>query len=185
MANIDNPHGLRPLMRRMGGGMSDLVLYHKAVAYSSAIFRWDPVTRLAGVLNGPASGITPGTTLYAGVASRYSAASTIEDTAKPGGGLGVIGHPDDLFDVQEDNSGAANAVLAKMGYNANLTGTAGGTPTADNSNVELSGTSIATTGTLDVRINRLVEDPTNAYGAWARLEVKFNKHLFNVGVTAT
>lgn len=187
MANVDNPHGLKPLMRRFGGGASQLFPYTKAVGYAQAIFRWDPVTRLAGVLNGPASGITPGTTLYQGVAAESSLASTAAE-------MNIFDHPDDLFDVQEDNSGASNVVAAKMGYNANLSTTAGGSPTRDNSNVELSGTSIAVTGTLDVRVIRLVPDGSgtalagysgNAYGAWARLEVKFNKHLMNVGVTAT
>lgn len=180
MANVDNPHGLRPLMRTISGGAPQLNPYTKAAAYGQAVYRWDPVTQLAGVINGPASGITPGTTLYLGVSMEWSAASVLRE-------LLVMDDRHAVYDVQEDNSGAANAVAAKMGYNANLTTTAGGTPTRDNSNVELSGTSIAVTGTLDVRILRLVNDATitNNYGAWARLEVVFNKHLHNVGVTAT
>ncbi len=166
-------------MRNFGGGASELSPYTKAAAYAYAIFKHDPVTQLAGVLNGPASGITPGTTNLVGVAAQNSAASTLLDPFM------VYDSPLSLFDVQEDASGAANAVAAKMGYLANLTTTAGGTPTPDNSNVELSGTSINTTSSLDVKIMKLIKDPTNAYGAWARLEVMINKHLHNPLVTAT
>ena len=179
MANVDNPHGLMPLMRQLGGGASELTPYTKAAAYAYKISRWDPVTLLAGVLNGPESGITPGTTQLIGVAAAHSAVSTLADPFM------VYDSPLELFDVQEDASGAANAVAAKMGYNANLALAAGGTPTRDCSACELSGTSIATTGTLDVKILKLITDPNNAYGAWARLMVKINKHLLNPGVTAT
>lgn len=170
MANVNNPHGLRPLMRSWGGGPLEAAKLLKAVGYAAALFRWDPVTQLAGYLNGPASGITPGTTYYRGVTLNPGAASTATEHQ-------VIVNPWALFDVQEDNSGAANVVQAKMNYNANLTTTAGGTPTADNSNVALSGTSIAVTATLDVRITALLEAEDNALGAYARLEVRFNKHL--------
>lgn len=178
MANVDNPHGLRPLMRTLAGGAPEVNAYTKAAAYGAAIFRWDPVTQLAGVLNGPASGITPGTTLYLGVALEHSPASTLKQ-------LLVCDARDAVYEAQENNSGAANAVAAKMGYNANLTTTAGGSPTDQTSKVQISGTSIAVTGTLDVRILRLLAAPDNEYGAWARLEVVFNKHLRTPGVTAT
>jgi hypothetical protein len=97
----------------------------------------------------------------------------------------VITAPFAIFEIQEDASGAANVVAAKMGYNANITTTAGGTPTADNSNVALSGTSINTTATLDLRIIKLDEAEDNAYGANARLEVRFNKHLDGPATPAT
>lgn len=178
MANVNNPHGLRPLMRTHAGGQPQVEPYTKAAAYGSAIYKWDPVTLLAGVLNGPASGITPGTTRYLGVALNYSLASLLATML-------VMDDPLALFEAQEDNSGASNAVAAKMGYNANLTTTAGATVTRDNSAVQVSGTSIATTSSLDVNILRLLNTPDNAYGAWARLELKFNKHLKNPEVTVT
>lgn len=179
MANVDNPHGLMPTGRCLLGGAVTLGRYIKAAAYAYAIYKWDQVTVLDGYLNGPASGITPGTTQLQGVASKYSLASVLDDA------FDVYDQPDAVFDVQEDNSGAANAVQAKTHYLANLTTGAGGSPTRDNSNVELSGTSINTTNTLDVKMLKLVPDPSNAFGAWARFEVKINKHLLNPGVTAT
>ncbi len=177
MANVNNPHGLRPLMRNLFGGCPGMEPYTKAVGYAQAIYRFDPVTQLAGVLNGPASGITPGTTNYQGVSMDFSLASVAAT-------LLIMDSPYAVFESQEDNSGAANLVAAKMGYNANLTTTAGDA-TLKNSKVQVSGTSINTTATLDVRILRLLNVPTNAYGAYGVVELVFNKHLLNFGVTAT
>ncbi len=185
MANVNNPFGLKPLMRNRSGGPVGLEDYVIESGYAYAIYKWDPVTELAGVLNGPASGITPGTTLYRGVAIDFNAASTGRGgTASLNPPMGVCDSPEAIFESQEDNSGAANAVQAKMGYNANLTTTAGDA-TLKQSKVQVSGTSINTTSSLDVRIRRLVKDASNAYGAYARLELIFNKHLGNFGVTAT
>lgn len=178
MANVNNPHGLKPLMRTMAGGNPGCEPYTKAVGYAQAIFKWDPVTLLAGVLNGPASGITPGTTRYLGVNLAWSPASTAAV-------LLIMDSPDAIFEAQEDNSGAANVVAAKMGYDANLTTTAGASVTRDNSAVQVSGTSINTTSSLDVNLLRLLNDPTNAYGAYGRLELIFNKHLKNKEITVT
>lgn len=178
MANVNNPHGLRPLMRSLAGGPVEAEPLEKQASYAYAIYRWDPVTQLGGYLNGPANGITPGTTYYKGVSLNFSLASV--DAVHQ-----VIVNPGAMFEAQEDASGAANVVAAKMGYNANLTTTAGGTPTRDNSEVQVSGTSINTTASLDVRIHRLELSVDNAYGANARLEVRFNKHLDTAATPAT
>ncbi len=177
MANVNNPHGLRPLMRTLAGGAPECESYTKEVGYGQAIYIWDPVTLLAGVLNGPASGITAGTTRYLGVSLGASVASTAAT-------LLVMVSPDAMYEAQEDNSGASNLVAAKMGYNANLTTTAGDA-TLLRSKVQVSGTSINTTSTLDVNIARLLADPTNAYGAYGRVEIKFNTHLMSREVTVT
>lgn len=177
MANVNNPHGLRPLMRTDSGGAPECEGYTKALAYGQAIYIWDPVTLLAGVLNGPASGITPGTTRYLGVALNASLASLLATMV-------VMTARDAMYEAQEDASGAANVVAAKMGYNANLT-TDAGDATRLVSKVQISGTSINTTSSLDVNIRRLYNVPDNAYGANARLEIKFNKHLQNPEVTQT
>jgi hypothetical protein len=178
VANVNNPHGLRPLMRNFQGGRVSAEYFTKEVGYGQAIYVWDPVTLLAGVLNGPASGITPGTTRYLGVVlGPGSPASTAAQ-------LLVVRSRDAVYECQEDASGAANVVAAKMGYNANLTTTAGDS-TRLTSKVQVSGTSINTTSSLDVHIERLVNAPDNAYGANARLEIRFNKHLDNPEVTQT
>ncbi len=177
MANVNNPHGLRPLMRNQDGGSPECEFYTKAAAYGQAIYQWDPVTLLAGVLNGPASGITPASTRYLGVSLNASLASVLASHL-------IMNSNKAMYEAQEDNSGAANVVAAKMGYNANLTTTAGDA-TLKRSKVQVSGTSIDVTSSLDVKIHRLLADPTNAYGAYGRLEIQFNKHLMNAEVTVT
>ena len=178
MANVNNPHGLRPLMRTDAGGAPECENYTKEVGYAAAIYIWDPVTLLAGVLNGPASGITAGTTRYLGVCMGPGSAASIAAA------LLIMTSRDAMYEAQEDNSGAANVVAAKMGYDANLTTTAGDA-TRFTSKVQVSGTSINTTSSLDVNIRRLLAVIDNAYGAYARLEIKFNKHLQNPEVTQT
>jgi hypothetical protein len=182
VANVNNPFGLEPLMRSAGGGFPQTEQWTKAAAYGYAIFKWDPVTRLAGVLNGPASGITPGTTNYFGVSLNWAAASTLSSHQ-------IIVDPYALFKVQGDGSGGSDVTAAVMGYNANLNvaSVAGGGITRDNSGVQLTETSINTTSSLDVNIQSLWNTPTgqNNYGANAILCVIFNKHLRNKGVTQT
>lgn len=178
MANVNNPHGLRPMLRTMAGGSPEINPYTKAAAYNAAIYKWDPVTLLAGVLNGPASGITPGTTRLLGVALDFSLALLLKTML-------VMDSPDAIFEAQEDNSGGSNIAAAKMGYNANLTGTAGATVTRDNSAVQISGTSVNTTSSLDVKLLRLLNSPDNAYGAYGRVELVINKHLSNKEITET
>ncbi len=178
MSNVNNPHGLRPLMRTDAGGAPECETYSHDSGYAQAIYIWDPVTLLAGVLNGPASGITPASTRYLGVVLGPAVlASVTKDQL-------VMTSRDAMYEAQEDNSGAANVVAAKMGYNANLTTTAGDA-TRLTSKVQISGTSINTTSSLDVNIRRLLNVIDNAYGAFARLEIKFNKHLQNPEVTQT
>lgn len=175
MANVNNPHGLRPLMRSMSGGPPQTRECTKAVGYAAAIKQWDPVTELAGVLNGPASGITPGTTRYLGVALNYSPASV---AAK----ILVIEEPGAIYEAQGNGTAL---VVAVMGYNANLTSGALTGPTPIISGVEIADAGIAVTSTLDVKVLELLNVPDNAYGANARVELRFNKHLRNQEVTVT
>lgn len=178
MANVNNPYGLKPMGRTISGGFPQCNKYSKLATYAQPIYKWDPVTLLnTGYLGAASADITPGTTQYLGVALNWSPLSTASDHQ-------VMDDPSAVFEAQEDASGAANVVIAKMGFLANLAlGTAGGGVTRDNSGAQISGTSINTTNTLDVRVERLVDDITNAYGANARLEIRFNKHLKNPGVT--
>lgn len=198
MANVNNPFGLRPQMRTQAGGMPETQGFTKAVGYAFAIYKWDPVTMLAGVLNGPASGITPGTTRYLGVALNWVPASTaagpIQNPATapqgpPDGPMLVMVDPGAMYVAQGDGSGSGGNVIsaATMGYNANLNvaSVAGGGVTRDNSGVQITESTIAVTSSLDVKITQLELDPTNAYGVNGRCELRFNKHLRNPEVTVT
>jgi hypothetical protein len=181
MANPTQPFGLRPLGRNYDGGQPQTHPYTKAVGYAQAIFVYDPVTLLAGVLNGPASGITAGTTRFLGVALKFSAASTADS-------LIVVDNPTAIFAVRGDGTGGGGNVIsaATMGYNGNLTfGTAGGTVVRLISGAALAESTIATTSTLDVKMDNLLNSPDNAFGVNAVVEVMFNKHLKSREVTVT
>lgn len=179
MANVNNPFGMRPEMRTLAGGAPQLEMWTKAANYAAAIYKWDPVTLVAGVLKGPASGITPGTTNLFGVSIDWAVASVLTNHH-------VMVSPDAVYSIQGDGSTGANVVAAKMGYKANLLfSTAGGGVTRDNSGAQLDENTINTTSSLDLLILNLLNTPDNAYGANARLEVKINKHLRTGSQTST
>lgn len=182
MANVNNPHGLKPLLRTEAGGAPQLEQFTKAAAYGQAIYKWDPVTLVLGVLNGPASGITPGTTRFLGVSLNFSLASTLALHQ-------VMVSPAAIYEVQGDGSGSGGTVIsaATMGFNANLNvaSVAGAGVTRDNSGVQLTESTIAVTSSLDMKVLQLLNEIGNAYGVNARVEVRFNKHLRNPEVTQT
>ena len=179
MANVNNPYGLKPTMRTDGGGAPQTRLYQKLGSYAAALFKWDPVTEVAGYLQGPASGITVGTTRYRGVVLDPGAASKLTTHL-------VIDQPSALFDIQGDGADGTKLVVANMGLNANLLiTTAGGGVTRDNSGAQLGEASVAVTSSLDVNVRQLLDVPDNAFGANARVEIRINKHLGNPEVTQT
>jgi len=172
MANRDNPHGLRPLMRTLSGGNPFVQEMDKDAAEGTAIFQWDAVNREADG-NIEAASATPGTTLYSGVSLNYGAASTLTKHL-------VVVSFDAIFEAQ-DNGETDGFAAADMGLNVNLELNAG------NANTTLSGheldeSTAAVTNTLDVKLLQLLTVPDNAYGAWGRYEVVFNKHRMAPGV---
>ncbi|HLG99838.1 MAG TPA: hypothetical protein VKX49_26245 [Bryobacteraceae bacterium] len=180
MANVNNPHGLRPMGRTQAGGYPQCEKYSKPAAYAFACFKWDPVTLLAtgyiGVPADTAPAITPGVTRYLGVALNWSPASTASDHQ-------VMVDPGALYEAQGDGANGANVAFANMNLNTNLViTTPGGGVTRDNSGAQFSEGAIAVTATLDVRLLRLYDEINNAFGANARCELKFNKHLFSAEV---
>lgn len=181
MANVNNPHGLMPIMRTLSGGAVQAFPYKKAAANSHAIYKWDPVTLLAsGYLDGPAA-ITPGTTPYLGVVLESSAASPGVDVIQH-----VICSPEALFEAQDDGSSDgtySGFQFADIGQNANLTfGTAGGGETRDNSGAQVAYSTHNTTSTLDVKLLGIFDSIDNAFGANCRIQLRFNKHLLSAGV---
>lgn len=168
MANIDAPHGLRPLGVTLSGGCPVLSTFSKAAGYGTAIFRGDAVNRVAsGSIEASA---TPGTTLYSGVSLNYGAASTATEHT-------VITSPDAIFEAQADGSLAE----ADMGLNANLVLNAGSALTRQSGH-EIAAASAAVTATLDVKLLRKLAVPNNEYGANVRIEIAFNKHRLNPAV---
>jgi hypothetical protein len=168
MSNVDNPHGLRPLGWNLGGGPPLIQYFDKAVGYGTAIFMYDAVNRVAdGTIDKSA---TPGTTNYSGVALNRGAASTLTTHA-------VIVSPDAVFEAQ-DNDDTDGFAAADMGLNVSLELNAGSATTGQSGH-ELDESTATTTDTLDMHMLALLAVPDNAYGAFSRIEVIFNKHRMN------
>jgi len=172
MANVDNPHGLRPIMRTLDGGFPLLQTFTKDASEATAIFQGDAINREADG-NIEAASATPGTTLYSGVSLQYGAA------------LALSTHicdvsPNSVFEAQ-DNSDTDGFAAADMGLNVNLELNAGVVATKQSGH-ELDESTATTTATLDMHMLQLVNAPDNAAGAFSRVEVVFNKHRMNPGV---
>lgn len=170
MANVNNPHGFASLGTNVNGGPPVIQELLKAVGDSQAIFKNDPVARVSGGAVSAGS-ITPGTTLFSGVAIDYGAASTAT-THK------VIVDPSALFEAQCVSTLAAS----NMGKNANVTYTQAGSATTKVSGAQIDDSTVATTSTLDLHLIQLYSCITNLFGANARVEVIFNKQRFGGGV---
>lgn len=169
MANVDHPHGLRPLMRSWTGGPVQAVQFQKAAATGTAIFMND------AVYAGTANKIIPGrdnTVPFVGVALNYGAASTLTTHQ-------VIADPFAVFECQ-DNDDSDGVAAADLGKNANIEANAG-SATTKVSGHELDESTIAVTATLDLQMLGILDVPDNALGEHCRVEVIFNRHYFNKG----
>lgn len=164
MANLNNPHGCRPLGISLSGGPQLFEHFLKVVGYGTAIFRYDAVNRVAdGSIE---VSITPGTTNISGVSMNYGAASTATEHE-------VLVSPDALFEAQgDDGTGFA---AADEGLNCNLILTAGNATTKQSKH-QLDASTVNTTNTLDVKVLKLFDDGINVAGGYARVEFLFNKH---------
>lgn len=170
MANVDNPHGFRPLMRSIIGAPAAAVKAHKLVGDGVAMFINDAVCAVASGTKGyPAiatgAAITPGTTPIFGVNLTQGAASTATDHL-------VIPAMYQVFECQDD-ADTDGVEAASINKNANLV-TNAGSATTGISGHELDEATINTTNSLDLAILKLFDAPDNAFGNHARVEVMFN-----------
>lgn len=169
MANVNQPFGVRPMMRTFSGAAGTIIPAHKIAGYGTALFIHDAVTHAAADTKATLAidaGITPGTTPVLGVNLIYGAASKATDHA-------IVAAAGGLFVTQGDGTGATFLIASTMNKNANLALTAGNANTLMSKH-ELSETSINTTNTLDLRIRGLFQDPNNALGQYAKVFVSFN-----------
>jgi hypothetical protein len=179
MANGNNPHGLRPLMRSLYGGNVQIEEYN-VPATTAAIFIHDAVIALTGgsVITGA---ITPmvaaGTGTPVGVSLDYFASNAAAALSHR-----VIHSPDSVFEAQDDGVGGG-IVLANLGKNANLAFTTAGSTSSRISGMQIGTASVNTTNTLDVMLHRLLNIPNNAFGANAIIEITFNRHFYGLGRT--
>lgn len=163
MANVDNPHGLSPLMRTLSGGPVVIETFSKLVGYGTAIFRNDVVIRVAsGDIQACTASDVP-----SGVSLNYSAASTAADHM-------VVISPQALYEAQ-DNNDTDGIAFADLGFNADLEFNAG-SATTQISGHEIDESTAGTGATLYVHLLKLLAVPDNAYGSYARIEIVFNKH---------
>jgi hypothetical protein len=168
MPNVNNPHGLRPLMRNLLGGPVEVQEYNKLAGVSTAIFRNDVVSVVTG------GNIQPGrSTAIVGVSLDYGKASTAT-THK------VVIAPFSMYEAQDDDA-VTGLLAADMGKNANVTVATGGNTSTLISGHQISKSSVATTNTLDLQLHRLLQDPSNDFGPNARVEVSFNTSHFAFG----
>jgi len=178
MANPNNPFGFRPIAR-LGGAPFSVTTYAKPAADANAIFVFDLVGYLTGTplalpenpnFNLPriqsGSQLTPGTSLWLGASLSYGAASVA--SVHP-----VTDEIDTIYIAQGDGSITTSSHVHK---NANVSVSTGGSTTTKQSGMQVSASSIATTSSLDLRIQRIAMLTGNAEGANAIVEVTINKH---------
>jgi hypothetical protein len=182
MANRDNPHGFRPLMRSLTGGPGAAAMGAcKVVGYGTALFINDCVTRVASGLKytqAISAAITPGTTVIAGVNMTHGAASTATDHLMiPAAGYQV-------FEGQ-DNKSTDGIGVADLNKNANVELNAGNATTKISGH-EINESTLNTTNTLDLKLVGIFRSPDNLIDAsgWVRAEVIFNRVQFSDQTTA-
>jgi hypothetical protein len=171
MANIDRPHGLRPLGVTLEGGCPVVLPFTKDASENTAIYIWD-IVNMQDDGNIEANSATPGTTRFLGVSLNHGAASTLTTHL-------VVVSPNALFEAQ-DNNDTDGIAAADLGLNANVELNAGSTTTLISGH-EIDESTAAATGTLDLKLLRLYDAPDNAHGSFARIEVVINKHMYREG----
>jgi hypothetical protein len=163
MANVDKPHGFRPI-RALYGTHGQTNEYSLAAA-NSEIWPGDVVERTAdGVVNLASAASVQ----IVGVAAEYKAANA-------GGTIQLYDNPGQIYEAQTDNGTGTATVQTGLNLNADFVATAG----SGRSLMEIDENSAAATATLPLRLIRLYPDPENALGEFNRLEVMFNNHVYS------
>jgi hypothetical protein len=182
MANQDAPNGFTPLRHRRGGVVRSNA-YKIASAYGTAIMAGDAVVLAAsGKIERAAAGDVNIAGVFQGVrwidpdgSVRFSkfwpAGQTTLDSLDAE--AMVIDDPDVAFEVQAQGGSFAQT---NVGNNADILVNAGDVPTG-RSRMAINMAAPAA-GTAQLRILGLVDRAGNEAGAFARLEVVFNEHLF-------
>lgn len=165
MANNNNPHGFRPLMRSTVGGPAHAVVdAHKVVGVATALFINDVVV-LQGGGTKPTASIAPAAPggVFYGVNLIYGAAATASDHV-------IILGEKQIFETQIDT-----VTMAQLEMNAALVAGAGNATLHTSAH---SANGVAATNTLGLKLLGLYRSPDNAVGAFARVLVTFNKSAF-------
>ena len=162
MANVNNAHGFRPLMRSLTGGPGAANLgAHKIVGVGTALFVYDAVElNGSGTKNNASIKPAAATDTIYGVNLIFGLVSKATDHI-------IIPGLFQLFEAQIDT-----LTVAQLQMNAALVAGAGSATLFSSAH---SLASVATTNTLAVKILGLWESSDNAVGAYARVVCTFNK----------
>lgn len=161
MANVNSAHGIRPLMRSITGGPASSLPAHKLVGDGTALFVFDAVKKAgSGTKNNQCITAAGAGDALEGVNLIYGKVSTATDHI-------IIPGQFQVFEAQIDT-----IAVGDLGKNAALVAGAGSTVTLVSGH-SLNG--IATTNTLAFHVVGLWASSDNAVGAYARVEVIFNK----------
>jgi hypothetical protein len=173
LANIDNPHGLRPV-RQLGGGRVPLHAYWKK-GTTTAVFAGDIVYMTGSDSRVLRLATTTGSDDVIGVAANYVSA------ASSGYTVWVYDDPFTVFNVQSDGTTDTDH-HDYVGSVAAAICTAGSTTTGLSID-ELDASSITSTGTASDNVFKIIgvaSDVNNGSAlAHADLEVLLFKHMYN------
>ena len=191
MSNANTPFGLKPINMNGTPWNGQATLYYIGTGESTAVFVGDPVIpggsgdgygvadvvlatagtsnyligAVVAVVNGPAAG--------ANAAIGITQNSTVYHPASTAGYVLVADDPNQLFVMQEDSVGGAIAATA-LSSNFSMVSGVGSTTTG------LSGwmidSSVSNTTSLQLRLMRLLREPDNAIGNYAKWVVRINQH---------
>lgn len=180
MANVDSAFGLMPVRYASGAPYTGACnRYYVPASDGTALFRGDPVI-LAG--SADANGVPDVTRATAGSAGRITGVvvgvvndASITGKHRPASTAGYVLVADDpnlLFEIQDDSVGG-NLAATDIGLNADLASGTGSTVTGL-SGFELDTSTKATTATLQLRIEGLVQRPDVEVGANTKALVRIN-----------
>lgn len=190
MANINVPRGLIPYRYRSGSVYNGAAnAYYVPASYGSNIFVGDPVVlvdnsadgvgiptvalaTLGGAGNfilGAMVGIVPGGEPQIPVTRDQP----VYHQASTAGYILVSDDPLLMYEVQEDSVGGALAAGA-AGRNVNLSNVGGGSTVTGYSGVQLQSASLNASNTLQMHLERLLEQADNAQGVNAKWLCRIN-----------
>lgn len=186
MANVDGRFGLRPLKSLSGGGHpAKLSRYDIASAYDTNIFKGDPVELTdtskqiaqAAAANADNIGVFMGVDWVASDGEpkfgRYWPADTVTKGSVAARAL-VCDDPNVIFTMQCESD--TDFTLAMIGNGCDWVFTHAGDTATGLSGAEADISALATTGKA-LRIMGLHNDPDNAVGEHAVIEVMFAEHV--------
>ncbi len=182
MANVDNPHGFRPI-GMIGGGhyTAGVSLYALAATDSKVLARHDLVVRTG---TATAEGVPIVTRITAGTGNQITGAmigrtngdgtllhdATLNTVASTLQYILVEDNPSVIYEAQMDGAFA----ITDMSNNANVIVAA---PAVDGKSImEINSSGITTTATLQVKLLHLIRDVENIVDTNARVAVLINNH---------